>query len=254
MCGNLIRGKEYGHVLSRLALSPCLEHLSLWFGGWGMRKQFGLQDLIALKCASHLKSLTMGLVGARITCDYFKKAMSGIAALPRLTTLTLDLAEECELGEKCHRGLALLRTAPMLSSFRLLVSTPSERLLSVSLGAISHICGLQTLYLCINHRFNRLNGFSHATEPYVFTAAHVDALRLTVGIRSVPDFGFRLQQNRPSHGTIHLQHAVTDDVARLLPLLQTGPRPRPGVWTGRSPHGGTLVRSVPVDTGAMCPV
>lgn len=44
-----------------------------------------------LRGARNLQRLRVTLVGARITCDFFKKAMSGLVSLPQLVDLTLDV-------------------------------------------------------------------------------------------------------------------------------------------------------------------
>ena len=92
VCGNWIRGDPYGSVLSRVGELPQVRRLALAFGGWGVRKKFGLEALAALQVAKRLQSLSLTVVGARITCEFFRKAMGGIVLLPGLRRLSLDLA------------------------------------------------------------------------------------------------------------------------------------------------------------------
>ena len=165
--GNWIRGTQYGKQLSRLVDLHSLRRLHLTFGGWGVRKQFGLEYLMLLGSHSCLQSLSITIIGARITCESFKKAMQGIAVLPQLRELNLDL-RSCDVGDQCHRGLALLRSAKRLERVSLGLGHPSERLLSV-VGAIQHTPNLKEFTVAIDQRgqvfgvvhANRLATFSH---------------------------------------------------------------------------------------------
>ena len=152
--GNLIRGVEYGCEVARLARIPRLTSLAVTFGGWAMRKQFGLQSLAALQHARGLRQLSLTIIGARITCDFFKKAVAGIALLPCLEELTLDVAR-CEVGEQCHRALSQLREAPLLRRLSLSLGAPTERLL-LALGALRHAPRIRCLDLSIDHRMHTL--------------------------------------------------------------------------------------------------
>jgi hypothetical protein len=46
LCGNWIRGVEYGQQIGRLGRLLRIRRLTLCLGGWGVRKQFGLQYLM----------------------------------------------------------------------------------------------------------------------------------------------------------------------------------------------------------------
>jgi hypothetical protein len=193
--GNLIRGVEYGAELARVARLPRLRVLSLTFGGWAVRKQFGLQALADLRHAHGLRSLSLAVVGARMTCDFFKKAVAGLVRLPGLERLTLDLAR-CDVGEQCHRALSLLRSAPVLRHLTLSLGAPAERLL-LALGALRHMPCLRRLDLTIDHRWHDLGpGHVAALEfladvPGVFLCIH--HARLT------PDVEMRLRRGRFAH-------------------------------------------------------
>ena len=153
--GNLIRGVEYGGEVARLGRLPRLTALSVTFGGWAMRKQFGLQALADLQHASGLRRLALTIVGARITCDFFKKAIAGIVLLPRLEALTLDVARS-DVGEQCQRALGQLRGSPTLRRLTLALGAPSERLL-LALGVLRHAPRIEALDLSIDHRMHPLS-------------------------------------------------------------------------------------------------
>ena len=84
--GNWMRGVEYGEALSVFvrAIRSSLRTLHLAFGGWGVRKQFGLQHLAALSECVHLRELSLCVTGARITSDSFRRVVSGVVRLPNL--------------------------------------------------------------------------------------------------------------------------------------------------------------------------
>ena len=116
--GNWIRGTEYGKELARLSQMTQLRVLRLTFGGWGVRKQFGLENLAMFSSLTNLRELALTIVGARVTCDFFKKAMSGVASLPCLESLHLDLIAS-DVGQQCHRGLSMLRACRSLQTLGL---------------------------------------------------------------------------------------------------------------------------------------
>jgi hypothetical protein len=114
--GNWIRGTEYGGQLARVAGLPNLLQLGLTFGGQAAgrgsvrglppvgvcvvrngarrcaprrRRQFGLQDLSLLATAHTLRRLTLHIIGAKLTSNFFKRALLGVVSLPRLEELSL---------------------------------------------------------------------------------------------------------------------------------------------------------------------
>ena len=148
--GNWIRGTDYGKELARLSQLKGLLSLQLTFGGWGVRKQFGLEHLAMLGNLPSLQELSITIVGARITCEFFKKAMLGVTSLPELKRLHLDLSAS-DVGEQCHRGLSVVRVCKRLQRLTVALSQPTERLLS-ALGAIQFAPTLDHLLLVLDHR------------------------------------------------------------------------------------------------------
>ena len=173
--GNWIRGTEYGKELGRISQLEQLRSLQLTFGGWGVRKQFGLEHLSTMSSMPALQDLSLTIVGARITCEFFKKAMMGIAIMPRLTCFHLDLSA-CEVGEQCHRGLALLRLAKRLEQISLCLSHPTERLLS-AMGFIHFAPELKRIILVIDHRSQVF------TEKHALEMSRCDSMRCSVTVR-----------------------------------------------------------------------
>jgi hypothetical protein len=101
--------------------------------------------------------------------------MMGIAIMPRLTCFHLDLSA-CEVGEQCHRGLALLRLAKRLEQISLCLSHPTERLLS-AMGFIHFAPELKRIILVIDHR-------SHVfTEKHALEMSRCDSMRCSVTVR-----------------------------------------------------------------------
>ena len=148
--GNWIRGPDYGKQLARLALLPSLRSLTLVFGGWGVRKQFGLEYFILLGSNKTIQTLSLTIVGARITCEFFKKAMHGIIVLPLLRRLHIDIAT-CEVGDQCIRGLSLLRLCVAVEHLSLALGSPTERLLII-MGAIRHLPSLREFRVRLDYR------------------------------------------------------------------------------------------------------
>ena len=167
--GNWIRGPEYGKQLARFAAVQSLRSLHLTFGGWGVRKQFGLEYLMFLGSHTNLQSVSITIVGARITCEFFKKAMQGISVLPHLRDLKLDFRSS-DVGDQCHRGLSLLRSAKRLERLQICLGHPSERLLS-AIGAIQHSPSLTDFALIIDQRAQMFN-LQHARHLAAFTNTH----------------------------------------------------------------------------------
>ena len=164
--GNWIRGTEYGKELARLSQMTALRVLRLTFGGWGVRKQFGLEHLAMFSSLTNLRELALTIVGARVTCDFFKKAMSGVASLPGLESLHLDLIAS-DVGQQCHRGLSMLRACRSLQTLVLSLGCPSERLLA-ALGAIQYASNLRRAMIILDQRSQAFTE-NHAQQLVRFT-------------------------------------------------------------------------------------
>lgn len=173
--GNYIRGPEYGVQVARLAQPPALTDLAVTFGGWAMRKQFGLQALAGLADAVGLRRLALTLLGARVTCEAFKKAVFGIARLPRLESLELNLSHS-DVGEQCNRGLALLRFTPSLRRVSVSLDCPSPRLLS-ALGGWRHVPTIEHIELNVDQALRPLQ---HAQLEVLERLARIPEMHVTV--------------------------------------------------------------------------
>jgi hypothetical protein len=198
--GNWIRGADYGYEVVRPATTlPALRHLSLTFGGWGVRKRFGLEHLSRLGLARGLRSLSVRIVGARVTSDALRKAIGGLANLPLLTKLDLDLAT-CEVGDQCHRALVALRSAIPVRRLTLCLGAPGERVLQV-VAALRHMPSLERLHLTLDWRL------------HAFSTAHA---QLVAHVATVPEVGLCLCRARWAAGEDPLGILVSAGVALQL--------------------------------------
>lgn len=170
--GNWIRGADYGLEVARPAISlPALRKFSITFGGWGVHKRFGLEHLARLGCAQHLRSLSVRILGARITSDSLKRALSGLSQLRHLEHLTVDLAT-CDVGEQCHRALVTLRSAIPIRSLVLSLDTPGERILGV-IASLRYMPSLETLRLILDWRMQAFTDTHRELVERIASGPHV---------------------------------------------------------------------------------
>jgi hypothetical protein len=138
---NWVRGAGFGQALARLAAARGLRHLDLRFGGWGMRKQYGLAELARLGGpASPLVSFALTIRGAPVGGDGLRKAVAGVAAAPGLRDLDVDLSVLCTLGSWCYLAWVAAAQCATLRHFGIRLAAPDPAVIDGLRGfsTVSH--------------------------------------------------------------------------------------------------------------------